>query len=124
MAEIPKGQTGDARTTHGLTGLIRPWDPTRTRPLPVAGSSGTNVPTGVTDLVASDTVIGGSTGSFVTVYPDGVARPNSSKLDFWPGRTIANLVTARIGSNGVNGIYSAIRKVDLVSDVVGCYAAT
>ncbi len=111
----------DDRVGQGLSGA---WGPNQTRALPVAGVAGTNVPVGATGLVANVTATNGTAGSFVTLYPDGVARPNSSNLNFGPGQTIPNLVAVKLPANGKIDLYNALGTVDLIADTVGYYAAT
>ena len=111
----------DDRVAKGLSG---PWGPGQSRLLPVGGAAGTNVPAGATGLVANLTATAGTTGSFITVFPDGVSRPNSSNLNFGPGETIPNLVTVSLPANGSVAVYNALGNVDLVADVVGFYAVT
>jgi streptogramin lyase len=111
----------DDRVGKGLTG---PWGPGQSRSLPVAGATGTNVPATATGLVANVTATAGTTGSFVTVFPDGVTRPSSSNLNFGPGQTIPNLVTVKLGANGNIALANTLGTVHLIADAVGYYAPT
>ena len=104
------------------TGLPGPWGPGATRALPVAGASGTNVPAGATGLVANVTATSGTAGSFIAVFPDGVALPNSSNVNFGPGQTIPNLVTVKVGTNGKIDFYNKAGTVDIIADAVGYYS--
>jgi hypothetical protein len=104
------------------TGLSGPWTAGQTRALSVAGAAGTNVPAGATGLVANVTATNASTGSFVTVFPDGVAVPTASNLNFGAGETIPNLVTTKVGANGRVAFFNKLGTVDLVADAVGYYA--
>jgi hypothetical protein len=104
------------------TGLSGSWGPNQSRALPVAGAGGTGVPSGATGLVANVTATNGSRGSFVTVYPGGVAKPNASNLNFGPGQTIPNLVTVGLPPNGSVELANLLGTVDLVADAVGYYA--
>ena len=106
------------------TGLPGPWGPGQTRALAVAGAIGTNVPVGATGLVTNVTVTGGTAGSFVTVFPDGVALPNSSNVNFGPGQTIPNLVTVKVAANGKIDFFNKLGSVDIIADAVAYYAAT
>ena len=63
--------------------------------LPVTGVSGVPA-TGVTAVVLNVTATGPTAGSFVTVYPDGKARPAVSNLNFTAGETIPNLVVVPV----------------------------
>ena len=59
--------------------------------------------------------------TFVTVYPNGEARPFSSNLNPVPGAAIPNLVLARVGLGGAVNIYNNTGSVHLVADVVGYF---
>jgi hypothetical protein len=106
------------------TGLSGPWGPDQTRSLPVAGAPGTKVPSDATALVANVTATAGSAGSLVSVFPDGVALPSSSNLNFGPGQTIPNAVTVKIGATGKVAFYNKLGTVDLIADALGYYAPT
>jgi streptogramin lyase len=106
------------------TGLAGPWGPGQTRALPVAGAAGTHVPAGATGLVANVTATASTANSFVTVFPDGVALPASSNVNFGIGETIPNLVTVKIAPNGQIDLANHLGSVDLIADAVGYYAVT
>lgn len=106
------------------TGLSGPWGPAQTRALSVAGATGTNVPTGATGLIINVTVTEATSGSFVTVFPDGLTDLSTSNLNFGPRQTIPNLVTVRIAGNGKIALYNELGTVDIIADAVGYYAAT
>ncbi|MEY9968177.1 hypothetical protein ABIA33_006257 [Streptacidiphilus sp. MAP12-16] len=70
------------------------------------------------------TVTNPEAGGFVTVYPDGAARPNVSNVNFTPGLTVANQVTASVGSSGYVDFYNGSDKpIDLVVDTVGSHTS-
>ncbi len=70
-------------------------------------------------VILNVTATGATSGTYVTVYPNGVARPNSSSLNVAAGDTIANLVIAKVGTNGKVRLYNHAGAVDLVADVTG-----
>jgi len=111
----------DDRIGLGVTGS---WGPGETRVLAVAGVAGTKVPVVATDVVANVTATGATAGTFITVFPHGVVRPNSSNLNVGAGQTIPNLVTVKVGTLGSVDLFNAAGAVDLIADVVGYYAAT
>jgi len=111
----------DDRIATGLTG---PWGPYTTRTLPIAGASGTTVPSGATGLIINVTATNASAGSFVTVFPHGFTRPIASSLNFGPGQTIPNLVTVGLWGLGSIDLYNSAGSVDLIADVVGYFATT
>ena len=62
-------------------------------------------------------------GGFVTVYPCGTPRPNTSNVNFAPGSTVANAVTSKVGADGSVCIYSDAA-THLIVDVNGYYPPT
>jgi hypothetical protein len=92
--------------------------------LPVAGVGGVPA-SGVTAVVLNVTATDASgPASFITVYPSGTTRPTASNLNVVPGPSVANLVTATLGSNGAVTIYNDQGTVDVVADVEGYYTST
>ena len=61
-------------------------------------------------VVLNVTVTRPTTAGFVTVYPDGSARPVASNLNFSPGETVPNLVVAPVGSDGKVDFYNGRRE--------------
>ncbi|GAA3437354.1 S53 family peptidase [Kutzneria kofuensis] len=92
-----------------------------TRQLKVAGLGGVPA-TGATAVVLNVTVTNPSASSFLTVYPDGQPRPISSNLNYTAGVTVPNLVTVRVGDNGIVDFYNLSGNVDVVADVFGYYS--
>jgi Tol biopolymer transport system component len=79
---------------------------------------------GVTSVVMNVTVTQPTSSGFLTVYPDDVARPVASNLNFVRGRTVPNLVVVRVPASGVVDFYNLSNSggtVHLVADVVGYY---
>ena len=66
--------------------------------LQVTGAGG--VPSDATSVVLNMTSVDGTAASFVTVYPDGEARPNASALNVQPAIATPNMITVKLGSNG------------------------
>ena len=92
--------------------------------LPVAGqggvpSMGAAVPP--TAAVLNVTVTNPTTGSYLTIWPDGTARPTASDLNFVSGLTVPNLVVIKLGTSGGIDIFNAAGTTDVVVDVVGWY---
>ena len=58
---------------------------------------------------------------YLTVYPTGTNPPTASSLNYAPGMTIPNLVTATLGSGGAIDILSSSANVNIVVDVEGYY---
>ncbi|MFJ9741435.1 hypothetical protein [Streptomyces sp. NPDC101166] len=78
--------------------------------------------TGVTAVVLNVTAVAPTTGSFVSVHPDGATRTSASNLNFTAGTTIPNLVVVPV-LNGKVSFYNHAGSVDLLADVAGYYAS-
>jgi len=92
--------------------------------LPVAGHGG--VPTmgaGVppTAVVLNVTATNPSSASYLTIWPDGAARPTTSDLNFVSGLTVPNLVVVKLGTSGAIDIFNGAGSTDVIVDVVGWY---
>jgi hypothetical protein len=85
--------------------------------LQVAGVGG--IPSGATSVVLNVTVTDTTAPDYLTIYPDGATRPNSSSLNWPAGETVASGVTATLGSDGALDFYIPQGSADLVVDVVG-----
>lgn len=59
--------------------------------------------------------------SYLTVWPDGDARPVVSNLNFAAGQTIGNRVMVKVGSNGKVSIYNAAGSVQVIADLNGSF---
>jgi len=82
------------------------------------------VPANADAVIMNVTATGGSTNSFLTVFPSGSGVPNVSNLNFAGGQTIPNLVTVKVGTNGQVSFANAAGTVDVIADVVGYYDTT
>ena len=60
-------------------------------------------------------------GGYLTVYPDGAARPSASNLDFSAGQTVPNLVSAAFGTIGIGLYDGSAGHVDVVIDLEGYF---
>jgi hypothetical protein len=63
---------------------------------------------------------------FLTVYPDGVAVPNASNVNYTPGQTVANSVIVPVATDGEIDVFNggdAAKATDVIVDVVGYYSA-
>lgn len=98
---------------------------------PVAGGATTTlrvlgrggVPSsGVSSVVLNVTVTETKAKGYLTAYPSGTGRPNSSTLNFAAGQTVANQVMVRVGSDGNVALTNAASaSVQVVVDVVGAF---
>ena len=89
----------------------------------VAGVPG--VPAAATAVSLVVTAAGPSSGGYLTVWPDGQAKPASSNVNFVRGRSSADSVMVEVGSGGKVGVYnSASAATNVVIDVNGYFGAT
>ncbi|MDP1805886.1 MAG: hypothetical protein Q8K72_12010, partial [Acidimicrobiales bacterium] len=109
-------------TRAGTGGFSAPVGPGGTISATVAGVGGVPA-TGVDAVVLNVTVTQPSAGSFLTIYPNGTARPLASNLNFLPGQTIPNLVVAKVGADGKVALYNHAGSSHVIFDVVGWYSA-
>ena len=88
--------------------------------VPVLGRGG--VPSsGVSAVVLNVTAVAPTSGGHLRVYPTGESLPNVSNLNFSAGKTIPNLVIAKVGAQGSVSIYNAAGFTHLVVDVAGYF---
>jgi PKD domain len=102
--EVPKAPVGAAKTLR----------------VKVTGVAG--VPAGATAVVLNVTAVNATTGTFVTVYPDGVARPGVSNLNVANGLAVPNLVMVQVGAGGYVDFYNNAGSVNLIADIAGYVA--
>ena len=83
--------------------------------------TGQSVPAAATAVVMNVTAVDGTSGSLLTVYPQGTTQPNASNINFPAHTNLANLVTSELGSTGEVTIYNARGTVNVVADVEGYF---
>jgi hypothetical protein len=116
MMSIPPTRLLDSRSDGGAP------NPIGQAPLalPVVGRGG--VPAGgVTAVVLNVTATEGTADTYVTVYPSGQDRPTASNLNLVVGQTRANLVIAKVGTDGAVALYNNSGTIHLIADVVGYF---
>ena len=74
------------------------------RELQITGTAG--IPASASSVVVNLTVTQSTGSGFVTVFPCGATRPNSSNVNFVAGETVSNMVVAEIGRRGTICLYS------------------
>ncbi len=90
--------------------------------LVVAGRGG--VPAvGADAVILNVTSVEPTANGYVTVWPSGGPRPDVSALNYAKGMVIPNLVICKVGSGGAVSLFASDGEVDLLADVVGCFAA-
>jgi hypothetical protein len=120
LSPLTPARVLDTRNRTG--GIAGPVGATKTISLPVLSRGGVPA-SGVGAVVLNVTVTGATASSFLTVYPDGKLRPNSSNLNFGAGQTIANLVIAPVGADGRVDFYNASGNVQVIADVSGWFSS-
>ena len=86
----------------------------------VAGARG--VPAGALAAVFNLTVTSSKSFGFVTAYPSGSLRPNSSNLNFSTGQTVPNLVSVPLGSDGKVTLFNRSGgSAQLIVDLAGYF---
>lgn len=111
-------------TRDGTGGVSTPLGANASIPVTVAGHGGVpamNAATPPSAVVLNVTVTNPTAGSYLTVWPDGAAKPLASDLNYGPGLTVPNLVVVKLGSNGMIDLYNAFGTTDVIIDVVGWY---
>lgn len=111
----------DTRSGTGTGGATGRLPAGGTLNLTVAGVAG--VPANVTSVVLNVTVTE-PTGpeSYLTLFPNGTARPLASNLNFVGGESVPNLVVVRV-QNGKVSIYNNVGATHVIADVQGWFSA-
>lgn len=99
---------GDARLAPGESRSIR-----------ISGRGGVPLTAGA--VVLNVTITEPSAPSYITVWPGGEARPNASNVNVGDGRTVANLVVAKVGADGDVNVYNEAGTSRLIIDVEGWF---
>ncbi len=86
--------------------------------LPVTGRGG--VPADADAVVLNVTVNETENFGFVTAYPCGTQRPETSNLNYVPGQTIPNTVIVKVGTGGTVCLFSD-QTTHLIADVNGAF---
>jgi hypothetical protein len=111
-------------TRSGLGGFSSPIGAQSSILVPVAGQAGIPLMSSSTPpmaIVANITGTNATAGSYFTLWPDNVARPTASDVNFSPGWTVPNQVLVTVGADGKVGLFNAFGSADAVLDVVGWY---
>lgn len=91
------------------------------RDVTIAGAGGSPVPAWASSVIMNVTVTDGSDHSFVSAWPSGAVKPNTSVINFGPGQTVANLAILPIGVDGQIRFENAVGSADLIVDVFGYF---
>jgi hypothetical protein len=110
----------DTRKGASGKGLIRDGE---SFVVAVAGVAG--VPTsGVGAVLANITVTGPTRGGYVSVWPNGVAQPNTSVLNFSTNQTKPNLTVLTLGNAGAVNVFVSSGSSQVLIDVLGYFPGT
>jgi len=111
----------DTRSTGasaGVGGYLTPFGAGTSRQVSVAGNGG--VPGGATAAVINITVVGGTSGGYLTgwAFPD--AQPATSSTNWAAGQTRASTMVVPIGDYGLINIYTS-QSTNVIIDVFGYF---
>ena len=81
-----------------------------------------SIPSTATGISANVTVVDPSAGSYLTVFPADVDRPNASNMNYSAGQApVANSVTVKLSGDGKVNVFNNQGRVDVIVDVVGYF---
>lgn len=88
----------------------------------ITGADGGELPAGIAAVALNVTAVAPQAGGYLTVYPDGTARPTASNVNFGAGQVIANSVVVPVGADGKIRIFNgSIGGTNVLVDIVGYY---
>jgi uncharacterized protein (DUF1501 family) len=108
-------------TRYGVGSDQGPVGPGRPVRLALGGSGA--VPATATAVVMNVAATEVAGLSFISVWPFGEDRPDTSNLNLAPGQTIANLVICRLGEGGALTIANELAECQVIADVLGYFVA-
>lgn len=108
------------QTIDGQVSGTGPIGPGKILRVPILGRNG--IPANGVDSVSLNvTVVAGSEGGFITVFPTGTALPNASNVNFLAGRIVPNAVQVKVGLDGSISVFSQANDVHIIVDVNAWY---
>lgn len=108
-------------TRDGTGGHLGPFSAATEFDLQVAGRGG--VPESCAAAVLNVTIVGASSDTYLTVWPNGEGQPATSSLNASPGQTAANLVISKLGGDGKIRIRNERGDAHVLVDVAGYFVA-
>lgn len=81
----------------------------------------TGVPSTAKAVAVNIAAVYPSASSYMTIYPDGMATPLASDLNYVAGDVVPNLTVVQLSAGGVFDAYNNDGAVDLVGDTQGWY---
>jgi hypothetical protein len=109
-------------TRFGTGGRNGALNSNETIDLQVAGMGGVPAAAQVDSVLLNVTVTQPTGYGFLTIFPAGGARPNASNLNFVPGQTVPNMVSAKLSALGKVSIYTSAG-THVIVDVVGYFSS-
>jgi len=109
----------DSRPSSQVGAYSSPWGGAVTRPV---GVDTAGVPSSAVGVLMNVTVTDTTGNSHLDLWPAGQVKPSSSSLNWAPGWTIPNSVTAKVGSGGQVEVYNNSGSADVIVDTAGYYA--
>ena len=109
-----RNNIGDQSAVSG--GKFRAFDD---RNFAIAGIA--NIPRDAESVVLNVTAVSPTGNGYITVYPDGSARPDASHLNLAAGVDRSNLVVVKIGSTGKIRLVTAEAGSHVIVDVFGYF---
>jgi hypothetical protein len=109
-----------AQTIDGQVSGTGPIGPGKILRVPILGRNGIPA-TGVDSVSLNVTVVAGSEGGFITVFPTGTALPNASNVNFLAGKIVPNAVQVKVGSDGSISVFSQANNANIIVDINGWY---
>jgi hypothetical protein len=106
----------DTRVGTGVLGAVG-----ARRTIDTDGLCRGNVPLNAKAIVINVTAVTPTADGYITVWPSGEARPESSNLNFVPGQTVPNLVITKVGIEGMVSFYNEAGDTHLIADVMGWF---
>lgn len=121
VALSPGGTLLDTRNGTGTT--AGPRTAVTTTDFQVLGVAGVPA-TGVSAVLVDVTAISPTNGTFLTVFPQGSARPTSSSLNASAGETISTTQVVKVGPSGKLSVYHHAGSTHVMIDVHGYFTNT
>jgi len=121
VASLPPARIMDTRIGQGASG---PVPSTGSISVQVTGQGG--VPAaGVSAVIVNVTVADPTAAGYITVWPSGAPRQQTSNLNFQAGQNIPNLVIVPVGADGKIQLFNGSGgTVQLLADVTGYIIGT
>jgi hypothetical protein len=110
-------------TRQGNGAPVGPLGPNSSLDLQVTGRGGVPAADQVAAVVMNLTATNTTAPGYLTAWPTGQPKQQTSNLNFAPGENVPNLAVVPIGTDGKVSIYNFDGSTDVIADVVGYYTA-